>query len=358
MTAPPDSLRKVAIVLSSLDSSTADALIEQMPSDRARQVREALVELEQLDPIEQESVVGEFLRQSYAAREAELQGVEIEAGLASRLESTGSANLDAETAPAAEQHAPSPAAAAEQNSSSSLANEALFAFSHDLDPDELAEYLEHERPQTVAVVLAQLPADRSADVLARMPSSLQAEALLRVAQLGELDAQAVREVEQGLRQRIVQRAALPRRRHRGAGAVASILKAADAPARRQILENLAAHQPELAARFAPPQAVEVQVAFDDLAHVSELTLAKIFAECDSGVLVLALAGAHPSLARRVLGQLPSREAKQLKRRLDGLGPTSLADVESAQDDVVAVALRLHAEGRIELGARRTLSLTM
>ena len=90
----------------------------------------------------------------------------------------------------------------------------------------------------------------------------------------------------------------------------------------------------------------------------ELALAKVFAECDSDVLILALAGAHPSFARRVLDQLPWREAKQLRRQLDGLGPTSLADVESAQDDVVAIARRLHAAGRIELAPRRMLSLTI
>jgi flagellar motor switch protein FliG len=60
----------------------------------------------------------------------------------------------------------------------------------------------------------------------------------------------------------------------------------------------------------------------------------------------------------VLEQLPTRDAKALRRQLDGLGPTRLADVERAQHDVVAVARRLHAQGRIELAARRRLSLTI
>jgi hypothetical protein len=122
-------------------------------------------------------------------------------------------------------------------------------------------------------------------------------------------------------------------------------------------KSLAAHQPELAARFAPP-AAELSLAFDDLAGLPELALAKIIAECEVDVLLLGLAGGHPSFARRVLDQLPARDAHRLRQQLDGLGPTRLSDVERAQQDVVATARRLHAQGSIELGARRALSLTV
>src|SRR5437762_10593249 len=84
---PP--LRKVAIVLASLDAETADALIDQMPAERASQVRQALIDLEQLDPAEQAAIVGEFLRHGQAVKQADLAGVEIEAGLAQRLASDG-----------------------------------------------------------------------------------------------------------------------------------------------------------------------------------------------------------------------------------------------------------------------------
>jgi flagellar motor switch protein FliG len=355
MTISVDPLRKVAIVLASLDVETADALIEQMPTDRARQVRQALIELRDIDPGEHASVVNEFLRQGYATRRADLAGVELEVGLAERL---NKADSDEDNSLPAEAAQGPVALAAEPNSGGSDDDGFPFAFLHELPADELAAHLEHERPQTLAVVFAYLPSDRSAELLGRLPSHTQAEVLRRVAELGELDPQMVYEVERGLRQRIAEQTTLSRPRHRGPKAVVSIVKAAGAEARRQILESLATHQPELAARFAPPPVAEVHLPFDDLSHLSELALAKIFAECDADVLILALAGAHPSFARRVLDQLPSREARLLRKQLGGLGPTSLADVERAQGDVVAAAQRLHAEGRIELAARRSLSLTI
>jgi flagellar motor switch protein FliG len=351
-----DPLRKVAIVLASLDAAAADALIERMPEERVRQVRQAIVELEQLDPAEQQATVAEFLRQGQATRQADLAGVEVEASLAERL-GLGGPRYQADS-PAVEPTQGDGKGSPEQSDRRASGNDAPFAFLHQLDADELALHLERERPQTLAVVAAYLPSERSAELVSRLPSETQAEVLRRVAQLGDLDAQMVREVERGLHERLAEHTAAPRLRRRGAGAVASILKAAGEQARYQLLENLAAHEPELAARFVPPVAGELGLAFDDLEQLSELALAKIFAECEPDVLVLALAGAHPSFARRVLEQLPTRDAKALRRQLDGLGPTRLADVERAQHDVVAVARRLHAQGRIELAARRRLSLTI
>ncbi len=355
-----ESLRKVAIVLASLDSEAADALIDRMPEERARLVRQALADLASLDPAEQQAVVAEFLRQGNAARQADLAGVEVEADLAQRLE------LDGPTywanPPASSSSLPAAAATKQEVGEQSLDDEGRdsepFAFLHQLAADELVAHLERERPQTLAVVVAFLPADRSADLVSRLPSQVQAEVLRRVSELGELDPQAVREVERGVRQRMARHATGPRPRRRGAGAVASILNSAGREARRQLLESLAAHQPEFAARVAPPRPAEPEIAFEDLMNLPVLALARILSECDEDVLILALAGAHPAFARRVLDQLPAREARIWRRRLDGLGPTRLSDVERAQQDVVAVARRLHAQGSIELGRGRSLSLTV
>ncbi len=358
MSLSAESLRKVAIVLASLDSQAADALIDRMPEERARLVRQALTELAPLDPAEQEAVVAEFLRQGQAARQAELAGVEVEADLAQRLE------LEAPTYQASPSPAPplpSTSTGASQQSDAEaqdMPGGEPFAFLHQLDADELVAHLERERPQTLAVVVAYLPSDRSADLISRLPGETQAQVLRRLAELGELDPHMVREVERGVRQRMARHTAASRPRRRGPGAVASILRSAGREARRQLLESLAAHQPEFAARVAPPAAAEPEVAFDELASVSSLALARILAECDADVLILALAGAHPAFARRVLEQLPAHDARSLRRQLDGLGPTRLSDVERAQQEVVAAARRLHAQGSIELGARRELSLTV
>ena len=64
--------------------------------------------------------------------------------------------------------------------------------------------------------------------------------------------------------------------------------------------------------------------------------------------MLALAGAPQALVARILGQLPPKAAKQLRRSLDHLGPTRLSDVEEAQQHLAQLALQLEIEGRIDL----------
>jgi flagellar motor switch protein FliG len=353
MSLSADSLRKAAIVLASLDADTADALIDRMPVERAGAVRQMLMELDQIDSEEQAAVVDEFLRRGESVKQADAAGVEVEASLAEKL------NLDAPTfpdpAPTEHQHKP---AAPTDLVPLAVADAGPFDFLQLLGIDELAAHLEHERPQILAVILGFLPAQRAADLLSCWPSTVQADVLRRVDQLGPLDPGMIGEIERGLRQRLAGQAALPRPPRRGATAVASILEAAGQQTRASLMNSLATHAPDLADRFGPPSSREPELGFDDLAQLPELALAKIFAACDSEVLMLALAGAHPSFARRVLDQLPTRDAKQLRRRLDGLGPTRLSDVERAQHEVTAVARRLHIEGRIELSRARPWSLTV
>jgi flagellar motor switch protein FliG len=355
--APATALRKVALVLASLDAEAADALIDRMSLERAKQVRQALLELQQIDPSEQAAVVSEFLRQGQAARQADLAGVEIEAGLAKRLELPETASDEVQQMEKMSSRSDLSVLPRVNDPSGPDKDTELFSFLHRFDADELAAELEHERPQTLAVLISYLPAERSADLLSRLSSATRAEVLRRVAELGDLDPQMVSEVHQALHNRLSQPAVSLRPRRRGAEAVATILDAADDHARDRILESLAAHQPALAARFAPP-ADEPTLTFDELARLPELAIAKVFAECDSHVLTLALAGAHPTFARRVCEQLPTREGRQLRRQLDSLGPLRLSDVERAQQDIVEVARRLHAAGRIELRPRRGLSLTI
>ena len=55
-------LRRAAILVASLDTSTADALLAQMPGEQADLVRRTIVELGDVDPAEERAVIDEFFR--------------------------------------------------------------------------------------------------------------------------------------------------------------------------------------------------------------------------------------------------------------------------------------------------------
>ena len=203
--APHDSLRKAAILITALDAQSADQLLDQMPATHAAKVREAIFQLDHIDPEEQRSILAEFLRttgRSHATSPRQptptsarrtLPGDDVELVL-----SGNEADPRNESRPAA---APMSAHAYQRHPAiQPTAREVPpFDFLREYPGEDLARMLGREHPQTIAIVVAHLPAERSAELLEAVPAPLQVEILRRVADLSEADPEAIRAIEQELR---------------------------------------------------------------------------------------------------------------------------------------------------------------
>ena len=55
-----DPLRKAAVLLTSLDTESADALLAQMPADKVAEVLEIQMVLGEIEPAERDAVIEEF----------------------------------------------------------------------------------------------------------------------------------------------------------------------------------------------------------------------------------------------------------------------------------------------------------
>jgi flagellar motor switch protein FliG len=356
-------LRKAAILVASLDTTSADALLEEMEPEEAARVRRAVLELGDVDPAEQQQIMNDFLRRPPHGAPADASAVELDPSLAARLR-----------APRAEAEAPHGAAPA-----------ASFAFLQPLETAELARVLVREHPQTIAIVISHLPPARAADVLRRLPASRQSETLMRVARLGRLAPDVVQDIEQALRAVLEDQPALEPVAPRGVAAIAAILQAASGTERQTLLADLSRQDPALAQHFghrfpspltpdaeardavpvipandalprpvdrpgtADPSAPTVRppaLLFADLEQLEDAALAHVLHHSSPATAILALAGASPPFVTRILGQLPAREATQLQRKMQQLGPLRLDDIERAQLRLADVAQQLIAQGTI------------
>jgi flagellar motor switch protein FliG len=71
-----------------------------------------------------------------------------------------------------------------------------------IDNQTLLAAVVDEHPQTIALVVANLPRPRAIQVLATIPGDLQANIVLRIAATGKVDHEAVQDVVVVLRQRL------------------------------------------------------------------------------------------------------------------------------------------------------------
>ena len=307
-----DGIRKTAILVTGLDRATADAVLEQFTPEQARRVRQAMVDLGEIDPREQRRVVDEFFRTRPGVPEKGPPEIELDGRPARREE------------PPTESQRP-------------------FRFLHETETEKLARALDGERPQTIALVLAHLPEKRAGGVLSRLPGSVQVNVIRRLVDLVETDPEILRDVERALESRLSPQVHMQRRRGAGLGAVTGILEASEPQVGMQILDNLAEYDRPLAERLSLQK-----VEFDDLMRLDDDALVTVFDAAGPELAMTALIGASSALTERVLGQLPDAEAAVVRRRLDHPGPIRLGDMEDARGRIAEIARRLAVEGRIEL----------
>jgi flagellar motor switch protein FliG len=97
-------------------------------------------------------------------------------------------------------------------------------------------------------------------------------------------------------------------------------------------------------RLALPPGID----FQQLTALDDRAWAKVLRAADPELALLALSGGPPDLVRRLLGQLPPRDARLLERKMEQLGPVKLRDIDLAQQQLARIAARLAERGEIRL----------
>jgi len=313
----PEGLRKAAILVASLDTAAADAVLDQLTAEQARQVREIVVEIDDVDQGEQRRVIDEFFQVGPKAPAKASAGVELDGRLA-WLASGGGPLEPAEADP-------SPATAGHP-----------FRFLQETGTEKLVRALQSERPQTIALVLAHLAPVRAGAVLAGLSEKVQVEVIHRLVDLEETDPEILREVEEALRSRLSQKVEMQRRRVAGLQAVAGILQATDGRVGIRILDNLATRDRALAEKLGPQS-----LTFNDLTDLDDRSLAAVFDEAGPELMLPAMFGATPKLVDRLLAGLPPADARAIRLKLAHPDPIRLSDVEEARRQVARIASRLN-----------------
>jgi flagellar motor switch protein FliG len=386
-------LRNVAIVVSALDHRSADMLLEQMLPEEAARVRQAVIDLDPVDDQEQQQIIAQFLRGESGP------GTPGDAAVELAISATGAERVTDRRSPDGEPDQPSGACGWSGNL-------------QDASGDELLELVRQEQPQTLSVIISELPPALASEVLVRLDAPLRMEILRRIATRGETDPQIVREIQQEIETRLSRQKELKAVQASGMATLRAILAATSREHRHHLLATVAHQDRRLAAHLAlalgeepahaghevrsrlapssetaapgdrwPPEygnpsedamaagkrmnsaagntgapaggAAPAQFPFADLAELDNRGLAEVFRHAEPEVAMIALAGAKDELVERILGQLPSRQARRLQRQMCDIGPIRLGDVEHAQRQLAQLANELCSRGTIHPPRQQT-----
>ena len=184
-----------------------------------------------------------------------------------------------------------------------------FEFLRRTPPEQIFAFLRNESPQTIALVVANLHTTLAAQVLAELPPENQAD----VAAAHRHDDRD-RARGRRARRRASCAEALERGRAgvRGAGGVkslADILNHADRTTERNVLDQLAEADAELAE--------EVRLllfTFEDIVKLDDRSIQLVLKEVDQKDLALALRGVPDDVKEKIFSNMSERGAEMLRRR--------------------------------------------
>ncbi len=224
--------------------------------------------------------------------------------------------------------------------SDSLQQKPFSSLAH-VDPRVIASFIKAEHPQTVALILAHLEPEKSAQILGLLPEGIQADVVLRIADLDRVPREMINEIENVLESELKTTGGMESQRLGGLDVVSELINNLDKNTESSIMEVIEENDPDLAENIK-----KLMFTFDDLIQVDDRGIQSILKEINNEDLLLALKTAAEEVKEKIFANMSQRAASMVKDDLESLGPVRLTDVEKAQQVIVKVVRKLEEEGKI------------
>jgi flagellar motor switch protein FliG len=318
-------LKKAAIVLMSLPSEEAAAVLAKLDPAEVEAVSIEIAKIGRFTSDEQEQAILSFAEANPNALGGSSGGLEVAKSLLEKA-----LGKDASTAL--------------ENVQQSV--EGLpFGFLKQIDPQNLLTFVNDEHPQTIALILCHLPSSYGAQIIAGLQTERQLQVIRRIANMGQTSPEILEQVEQGLEMRM---AALVNQSYEHSGGVptvADILNVSDRTTERALLENLAQEDPELVEEIR-----RLMFVFEDIGKLTDRDVQAVLKNVEASQWAMALKGSSEELKEKILGNMSQRAATILREEMEYLGSVRVSEVETMQQQVVDVVRRLEDIGEISVHA--------
>ncbi|HWM07954.1 MAG TPA: flagellar motor switch protein FliG [Solirubrobacteraceae bacterium] len=218
-----------------------------------------------------------------------------------------------------------------------------FEFLRRTPPEQIHVFLRNEAPQTIALVIANLHTTLAAQVLSFLEPEEQADVARRVAKMAETRPEVVTQVEAVMRAKLSNVIAQEYAAAGGVKSLADILNHSDRTTERNVLDELAKTEAELAE--------EVRLllfTFEDVVKLDDRSIQMVLKEVDQKDLAVALRGVSEDVRSRIFSNMSERGAELLREEIEFQPPQRKRVIEESQGRIVGVVRRLEEAGAVVL----------
>jgi flagellar motor switch protein FliG len=317
-------LRKAAVLLVQMGKDQSSKILSQMRDTEVEELTAEIVRLQNVDAELAYAVIDEFHDMVTARRFAGEGGLGFARDL---LESSLGAERAAEVM---------------ERLSAAVMN-APFKFVTQADPRQVQSFLQDEHPQTIALVLAHLSAERATAIIAGLVPALQADVAHRIAVMDRTSPDIIRQVEEQLERKLsgVLLQGDMSAEVGGLQPLVDIINRADRATERLILEGLEGRDPSLAEEVRSRMFM-----FEDIITLEDRAVQLVLRQVETPDLATALKGVREDVRDKVMRNLSERASENLADEIEMLGPVRLRTVEESQAKIVQAIRVLEESGQI------------
>lgn len=316
-------VQKAAILFITLGPETAASIVKRLPDSEIQKITYEIANITSIKSEQKQNILQEFVVMNKAKDYLIEGGIEYARNLLSKALGSQRASEILEKVTEATQHF------------------RPFAIARKADAFQLSNLISNEHPQTIALILCYLQADKAAQILSSLSEDVQAEVAYRIANMSATSPDVVKEIEKVLDGKLSSVVKSDLKVIGGIETIVNILNQVDRTTEKNITEGLEKEDPELAEKVK-----ESMFVFEDIITLDDVSIQRVLREVDNKELSLALKGCSEDVSNAIYRNQSKRAAQTLKEDIEFLGPVRLMDVEKAQQRIVGVIRRLDEAGEI------------
>ena len=225
----------------------------------------------------------------------------------------------------------------------SMENSKSFGYLTKVKPQQLADFIVTEHPQTIALILAHMDSTSAAETLSFFPDELRSEVVVRMANLGDISPAIIKRVSTVLEGKLESLTSY-KVEVGGPRAVAEVLNRLGQKASKSTIEYIEDVDEKLATTIK-----ELMFTFEDINTLNQAAIREILKNVDKKDLMIALKGSGDALKEKFLSSMSQRASDSFKEEMQFLGAVRVKDVEDAQRRIVEQVQALAESGAFQIG---------
>ena len=200
-----------------------------------------------------------------------------------------------------------------------------------MDSKSIADFITGEHPQTMALILSNLPPNKMAEVIKLLPRKLYAEIVNRIARLDQVGPDMIEDVEEVLGLEVQRKGSINLNQLGGTQYVADIINLADTSTEEELMDGVDEKDPLLAEAIR-----DLMFVFDDLINLDSSAIQEIVKAANADLWKFALKTASDGVKELVLKNMSQRAAQMLEEDMADMGPVKVVEVDEAQIKILEI----------------------